>query len=253
MWAFSLTVQRPATGDLDLGDRQDFIDRTAPVDGPAPDESAAQIQLVLEAIEHMVDSGAFGPPGVTLNLSVSGHSNEEHSPKIDRPSDFVTINVSQVGYPADAEHSGAGGVVTAAIAPPTVAPEPPPVVTYAAPTVVPPDFSGGTQPTMTAEEAKADVEPDTAADAELAAQLAAAPTTDGVQSVGDLAAVVEAKNAELPDGERLTWAHAVENAPKDVLDEVRRLLGLAPDAPVTPDHVTTAAAVAETEPPPAGS
>lgn len=158
MWAYNVITQRPEEGDLSLGD--DW----AQLAGLNGDESAAaldQVQAVTLAIESLVNAGALGPRGVTLNLTVSGHANPDHRPTlvgggVGRP-DYVTLSVAQVGYP-EAGSGAPGSVVTEPIpaASPDASPDP---------------------------DAKTDVEPDAAADAALGARLGA-PSVVVVPPVG---------------------------------------------------------------------
>lgn len=136
MWAFSVTTQRPQDGDLSIAATPAAL-AALPADiAGAPWEAASveQVEAVIHAIESIANSGVLGPPGATLNVTVSGHANADHRPDsagggASATPDFVTISIAQVGYPvghADGDVGG-GGVVTTELAPPDAAAVVPPV------------------------------------------------------------------------------------------------------------------------------
>lgn len=261
-WSVTLTVQTGAKIDLDA---ELLADRVAPLDGPAVAESRDQIAAAVAAAELVLSTGALGPIGTTVALTLNGHANAEHAPTNGYVGDMVSMSIVQVGYPpagATPENTGPGSVTPSVpLRAAGAVPEAPPV------TPVAPLHESG----VAADEHAAA----TIADAELAAELASSPAAEAA-AAPDLsgagwdaqrqalapegvtpdvvAAGVEAlaNEAEPKVGEVDAFRTAIENAPREVLDDVRRLLGLGSSEPITPDHLAVAAEVAKQEAAPPG-
>lgn len=180
MWSFSVVVQ---THESATEFADGLVDQVAPLDGPADAESREQITKAIEAAKLLLDSGALGGPGTTINVTLSGHANAGHAPLDGWQNDFLSLSFAQVGYAPPGGDVGPGRVTEAStLREPDAASEP----THAAPA-----FPAPGEQTAAAEHAAANVETTTIAepavpqtDEALAAELGVSPAPVVVPPVG---------------------------------------------------------------------